>query len=103
MRGNCSILSEPIQSCNHFTTLFTALMLGADAAGVEKRVQDVQSTVAFLKQYMRNERIKHSVKEERLKRIGRRWRFAIGKEKDGICVFSSGETVDSDRLIEGFI
>ena len=70
-------------------------MLGADAAGVEKRVQDVQ--------YMRNERIKHSVKEERLKRIGRRRRFAIGKEKDGICVFSSGETVDSDRLIEGFI
>ena len=84
------------------TTLFTALMLGANAAGVEKKVRDVQSTVAFLKQYMKNERMKFSVKEERLKKLGKRWRFAIGKEKDRACVLSSGETVESNRLIEGF-
>lgn len=84
------------------TTLFTALMLGANAAGVEKKVRDVQSTAAFLRQYMSNERIKFSVKEERLKKIGKRWRFTIGKEKDRACVLSSGETVDSNRLIEGF-
>lgn len=84
------------------TTLFTALMLGADAAGVEKKVQDVQSTVAFLKQYMRNERMKHSVKEERLKSVGQRWRFTIGKEKDRSCVLSSGDTIHSVKLIEGF-
>jgi len=84
------------------TTLFTALMLGANTAGVEKKVRDVQSTVAFLKQYMKNEKMKFSVKEERLKKLGKRWRFAIGKEKDRACVLSSGKTVDSIKLIEGF-
>ena len=84
------------------TTLFTALMLGADAAGVEKKIQDVQSTAAFLKQYMSNERMKHSVKEERLKGIGQRWQFAIGKEKDRSCILSCGYTVHSAKLIEGF-
>lgn len=84
------------------TTLFTALMLGASVAGVEKRVQDVQSTAAFLRQYMSNQRVKHSVKEERLKKIGKRWRFTIGKEKDRSCILSSGDTVDSVKLIEGF-
>jgi len=84
------------------TTLFTALMLGADTAGVEKSTRDVQTTVAFLKQYMRNARMKFSVKEERLRAFGNRWRLTIGKEKDKVCVLSSGETSQSAKLIEGF-
>ncbi len=84
------------------TTLFTALALGANVAGVEKRVQDVQSTVAFLKQYLKNERLKFQVKEERLKKIGKRWRFTIGKENPKQCILSMGETGVSDTLIQGF-
>ena len=84
------------------TTLFTAMMLGSSAAGVEKRNPDVQTTAAFLRQYLSNERMKFSVKEERLKKIGRRWRFDIGKKKDTLCILSSGETALSASLIEGF-
>jgi len=88
--------------CGGGTTLFTAMMLGADVAGVEKRTQDVQTTVAFLKQYLSNERMKFSVKEERLRTFGDRWRFKIGREKDRSCVLSSGDTLHSAKLIEGF-
>jgi len=84
------------------TTLFAGMMLGSDVAGVEKRNQDVQTTVAFLRQYLSGQRIKHSVKEERLKSYGARWRFTIGKEKDHLCVLASGETHQSAKLIEGF-
>jgi hypothetical protein len=62
----------------------------------------VQTTAAFLRQYMSSERMKHGVKAERLKGIGQRWRFTIGKAKDRSCVLASGDTVDSAKLIEGF-
>jgi len=84
------------------TTLFTGMVLGADVAGVEKKKQDVQTTVAFLRQYLSSLRIKHSVKEERLKSYGTRWRFTIGKEKTHLCVLASGDTARSVKLIEGF-
>ena len=44
------------------TTLFVALTLGADVAGIEQNRDDVKSTVAFLQQYTREARIPCSLK-----------------------------------------
>lgn len=84
------------------TTLFTALVLGADVAGVEKSSKDVQSTAAFLKQYVREQRIACQVKEERLKKLGKRWWFTLGQETPKQCVLANGETIQSLELTVGF-
>ena len=84
------------------TTLFTALMLGAEAAGVEQGDQDVTSTVAFLRQFLQEARISHRVQEERLRRLGRRWTFTIGKDNPRRCVLALGNTADAASLVAGF-
>jgi hypothetical protein len=81
------------------TTLFTALVLGADAAGVEKDAQDVESTATFVQQYAREEGIACTVKEERLKKVGRRWWFTLGKERPQRLILASGDTARSDELM----
>ncbi len=83
------------------TTLFTAMVLGADVAGVERSAQDVKSTVAFLKQYLRGR--KYEVKKERLKKIGARWSFTIDAPQSAKrCILACGDTVESAALISGF-
>ena len=84
------------------TTLFTALVLGADAAGVENNTKDVESTAVFLKQYIRAQGIACRIKEERLKKLGRRWHFAIGKPTSQQCLLTCGETGQTDQLVAGF-
>lgn len=89
------------------TTLFTGLMLGADVAGVEHNENDVQSTVGFLRTFLQEARISHTNKAERLKGLGRRWTFAIGKQRAGepdpqACLMAAGNTADSQALIAGF-
>jgi len=90
------------------TTLFAALLLGASVAGVEKDSGDVESTATFIEQYMREQGIACRVKEERLKKIGRRWWFTIGKvspERDAEspwpkqCVIAIGDTTQSADLM----
>jgi hypothetical protein len=84
------------------TTLFMALVLGADVAGVDKSVKDIQSTVAFLKQYTKEQGIACQMKEERLKKLGKRWRFTLGQAKPKQCVLASGQTIKSVELVSGF-
>ncbi|MBN1286643.1 MAG: hypothetical protein JXB47_14690 [Anaerolineae bacterium] len=84
------------------TTLFTALVLGAEVAGVEKNAQNVQTTAAFLRQYAREQGIACKVKEERLKKLGERWWFTVGKEPPRQFVIAKGETAQSADLISGF-
>jgi hypothetical protein len=84
------------------TTLFTALVLGADVAGVERRAKDVQSTASFLQRYAREQGIACKVRKERLKTIGRRWWFTVGKETPKQFVLANGETSQSVELLSGF-
>ncbi|MEZ4622516.1 MAG: hypothetical protein R2867_44410 [Caldilineaceae bacterium] len=63
------------------TTLFVALMLGAQkVGGVDSDTDDVRSTATFLQQYLQNERISHKMQPERLKGLGLRWQCTIGKK-----------------------
>jgi hypothetical protein len=84
------------------TTLFTALVLGASAAGVEHIAGDVESTATFIKQFTKEQGIPCQEKKERLKTTGRRWWFTIGKQNPQTCVLAHGDTADSAALISGF-
>ena len=84
------------------TTLFTALILGADAAGVEKSAQDIKSTVAFLRQFTREQRISSAVQEERLRKLGQRWTYTLGKNSPQRCILVRGDTAQSAALLGGF-
>jgi hypothetical protein len=89
------------------TTLFTAMVLGADVAGVEHDTQDVKSTAAFLKQYLSGQNIPFKVKEERLKKVGKRWTFTTGASRSQErasprCILACGDTIQSPSLISGF-
>lgn len=84
------------------TTLFTALVLGANAAGVEQAAKDVESTAGFVKQFMRQQGIACQEKKERLKKVGGRWVFTIGKDTVQQCILARGDTVNSQTLVSGF-
>ena len=84
------------------TTLFSALVLGADAAGVEHNPRDVESTVTYLHKFMRAEGIPCREKKERLRQVGQRWTFDIGRSRTQRCLLCRGETARSDELLEGF-
>ena len=89
------------------TTLFAALILGASVAGVEHKARDVESTVSFLHQFVREQGIACQEKGERLKQVGRRWRFSFGQadvsaEATQQCIMALGDTADSAALISGF-
>jgi hypothetical protein len=84
------------------TTLFAALVLGASVAGVEQNGKDVQSTASFLKQFMREQRIACREKKERLKGVGQRWLYTLGKDQQQTCTLARGDTIDSPALLSGF-
>lgn len=84
------------------TTLLTALVLGANAAGVEQNDKDVESTSAFLQQYLREARIGCQTRKERVKGVGRRWTFEIGRRPHQRCLIAHGDTAQSAALISGF-
>jgi hypothetical protein len=83
------------------TTLFSALVLGADAAGVEHSAQDMQTTAAYLREFCREERIPCAHKEERLRKVGRRWWFSLGKDAPARCLLACGDTRQSAELLAG--
>jgi len=84
------------------TTLLTALVLGANAAGVEQNDKDVESTSAFLQQYLREARIGCQVRKERVTGAGRRWAFEIGRRPHQRCLIAHGDTAKAAALISGF-
>ena len=85
------------------TTLFVALVLGADVAGVEQNSKSIQSTAVFLKQYAQEKQIPFTLKEERLKKLNaRRWWFTLVKEKQRRCVLAKGEIEQDKELLAGF-
>ncbi len=89
------------------TTVFMALALGAHAAGVEHSEQDVTTSAAFLRDYLRQEGIGCELREERFKGLGRRWSFQIGKRRAGLpepqqCILALGDTAQAAALLPGF-
>ena len=91
--------------CGGGTTLFTALSLGAHAAGIERERGDAESTATFLTQFCREGRISASVREERLRTQGaHRWQVRVGREKEDPrrCLIAAGDSAQARDLLAGF-
>jgi hypothetical protein len=89
--------------CGGGTTLFTALSLGADVAGLDVDRTDVESTATFITQYCRENRIALAAKEERLRKLGaRRWLFQIGRDDVRRCMLAHGNAGQTRELLAGF-
>jgi hypothetical protein len=89
--------------CGGGTTLFTALSLGADVAGLDVDRTDIESTASFITQYCRENRIALSTKEERLRKVGaRRWLFQIGRDDVRRCMLALGDAGRTRELLAGF-
>jgi hypothetical protein len=85
------------------TTLFVALVLGADVAGLEVNKKSAQSTAVFLKQYAQEKGIPFTFKEERLKKLkAGRWWFTLGDDPQKRCILAKGEIAQAPELISGF-
>ncbi len=79
--------------CGGGTTLFGALIRGWDAFGVDNDVRTVDTTVAYIKHFLRTCRVKHEVERSRLRGIGQRWTFHIkAAEPPLTCVVARGDT-----------
>jgi len=89
---------DPI--CGGGTTLFAALIRGWDAYGVERDAKTVETTVAYLKTFLRTARIKHKVQPSRLLGLGQRWTFDIKVMDPPLtCVLTRGDTGDTFELL----
>ena len=89
--------------CGGGTTLFTALSLGADVAGLDVDRTDIESTASFITQYCRENRIALASKEERLRKLGaRRWLFQIGRDDVRRCMLALGDAGRTRELLAGF-
>ena len=85
------------------TTLFVGLVLGADVAGIEQNKKSAHSTAVFLRQYMQEQQIPCTLKEERLKKLkAGRWWFTLGKAPAKRCILAKGEISQAAELISGF-
>lgn len=84
------------------TTLFAALYLGASSAGIEKDAVDAESTATFLRGYLQEQRIHQTLREERLRKVGHRWNFTIGRGDAQRCLIARGETAQARELVSGF-
>lgn len=79
--------------CGGGTSLFAALIRGWDAYGVDNDVRTVDTTVAYVKHFLRRSRVKHDVERARLRGIGQRWTFHIKVLDPPLtCVIARGDT-----------
>jgi hypothetical protein len=75
------------------TTLFLALAAGYDAFGIEQNRQDVETTEVFIRQYFRSEQVTYKELDERGRKAGRRYQFAVGpKGEPRYLILVHGET-----------
>jgi SAM-dependent methyltransferase len=89
--------------CGGGTTLFAALSLGADVAGIDMDRNDIETTATFISQYCRENRIPVSSKEERLRKLNaRRWHFVLGKDDVRRCLLVHGDARVAKELLMGF-
>ena len=71
-----------------------------DAYGVEHDAKAVETTVAYLKTFLRTARIKHNVQQARLRGLGQRWTFQIKVSDPPLtCIIARGDTGDTFELL----
>lgn len=93
--------------CGRGTTLNQAMMYGLDAAGIDIDGKDFDAYAAFIKTWLKNNRVKHQAEVANIRRekavLGRRLHVTLGASKER---YKSGETmeitvVNADSLAAG--
>jgi hypothetical protein len=79
------------------TTLFLALAAGHDAFGIEREKRAVETTVAFVREYCREQRLSfHELREK----ARSRYRLELGPRDDRrLLVLAQGDSRCADRLL----
>lgn len=85
------------------TTLFTALVRGYDAVGIEREKDDFDTTDAYVQQFLRGVGIPYKRIEERVRGAGRRAIFTIGRERAATRTLALilGDTYSAPELLAG--
>lgn len=84
------------------TTLFTALRRGYDAVGIEREREDVETTTAFVRQFLREQGIPFAHVDEHLRGRGRRNLFQVGRAgQTRLLCLALGDTTKAADLLEG--
>lgn len=84
------------------TTLFTALVRGYDAFGIEREKDDFDTTDAYVQQFLRAIGTPFKRVEERMRGVGRRAIFTIGrKEATRTLGLIHGDTYNALELLDG--
>jgi SAM-dependent methyltransferase len=84
------------------TTLFTALVRGCDAVGIEREKEDFDTTDAYTQQFLRGVGIPYKRIEERVRGAGRRAVFTIGRRgATRTFVLILGDTYNAPDLLDG--
>ncbi|MDT0310218.1 SAM-dependent methyltransferase [Streptomyces sp. DSM 44917] len=81
--------------CGRGTTLNQALMYGLDSAGVERDAKSFEAYQNFLRQWLKNSRLKHRAESGAVRRdrrtLGRRFHVEVGESKES---YKQGRAVD---------
>ncbi|MEV3922043.1 TRM11 family SAM-dependent methyltransferase [Actinomadura coerulea] len=81
--------------CGRGTTLNQAMMYGLDAAGMDVDGKDFDAYAAFIKTWLKNNRVKHQAEIANVRRekavLGRRLHVTLGASKER---YKSGETME---------
>ncbi len=81
--------------CGRGTTLNQAMMYGLDAAGIDIDGKDFDAYAAFIKTWLKNNRVKHQAEVAGIRRekavLGRRLHVTLGASKKR---YKSGETME---------
>jgi SAM-dependent methyltransferase len=81
--------------CGRGTTLNQAMMYGLDAAGIDIDGKDFDAYAAFIKTWLKNNRVKHQAEITNVRRekavLGRRLHVTLGASKER---YKSGETME---------
>jgi SAM-dependent methyltransferase len=81
--------------CGRGTTLNQAMMYGLDAAGIDIDGKDFDAYAAFIKTWLKNNRVKHQAEVANVRRekavLGRRLHVTLGASKE---LYKSGETME---------
>ena len=84
------------------TGLFTAIVRGYDAVGIEREREDVESTDTYVRQFLREIGIPFKRVDERVRGAGRRFIFSIGRANATRTLgLIMGDTFQTPDLLAG--
>lgn len=99
-------LDEPLRVLDPLagggTTLFAALIRGYHAVGIEREREDIDSTTAFARQYLREHGVPFKYVDERIRGVGRRHLFTVGPPPDTrLLGLILGDSTAAPELLHG--